>query len=93
MHFSVVTVCGVLFVLMRLLGRLWCRLEDNIKMKFKEIGWGNGVVSSGAGGNTWWADVNTVMNCAADVVGCIEEEWCVTCLKQKCVSVLRDFVI
>jgi hypothetical protein len=48
-------------------------LEDNIKTKFKEIGWGNGIVSSGAGGNKWWADVNTVMNCAADVVGCIED--------------------
>ena len=44
-------------------------MEDNIKLKFKEIGWGNGEVSSGVGGNTWWAVVNTVMNCAVDVVG------------------------
>jgi hypothetical protein len=50
MYLSVITLCGVLFVLPRLLGKLWRRLEDNIKMKFKEIGWGNGMVACGAGG-------------------------------------------
>jgi hypothetical protein len=45
-------------------GRLRHRLEDNIIMDFREIGWGGGMycVHLAEDGLKWLAVVNTVMN-------------------------------